>query len=160
MMQNDITNLQILNISDETIKVLFGLYVEIVEKIIEKSGLIADIIISNTAFCGAMFESQKDFVSLSHRRLPEGISEGKIAGVFVFRLSRWNIISLPENLSEDQIALKFNYLSSLAFGLKLLKINVANLPGTTGLELQYVLTRRHMNQETLGLCFDLIKAYS
>ncbi|WP_091194132.1 hypothetical protein [Formivibrio citricus] len=151
----DISKLQFIN-TREDVEFLFDRYKDIVIEIVGKSAGYADIVISEQAFSSAILECSKDLQMLSARRLPNSISPGKVAGVYAFRLSRWSIVHIPECLSDDKAILQLNYLAALAFAYNLLDIDVTTIDNTIRLEIQYNLVRRHSNQETLGLCFDIL----
>lgn len=143
--------------NEEDIKKLFSRYHQLVISILGKSRTgFADVVISENAFSSAVLECSKDLQMLVSRRLPNGISDGKVAGVFAFRLSRWNVISLPEVLANDRDAMQLNYLAALAFSYNYLGIDIREIDDTIRVEIQYNLVRRHSNQETLGLCFDML----
>lgn len=141
----------------EDIATLFKKYHLLVLSILGNNSIgLADVVISENAFSSAILESSKDLQMLTSRRLPNGISEGKVAGVFAFRLSRWNVISLPESLANNKAAMQLNYLAALAFSYNFLDLDIRNIDDTIRVEIQYNLVRRHSNQETLGLCFDML----
>ncbi|MFA7240784.1 MAG: hypothetical protein WC091_11775 [Sulfuricellaceae bacterium] len=141
----------------EGIGALFEKYRLLVLSILENSAIgAADVVISEHAFSSALLESSKDLQMLTTRRLPNGVSEGKVAGVFAFRLSRWNVISLPERLANERAAMQLNYLAALAFSYNFLGLDIRKIDNTIRVEIQYNLVRRHSNQETLGLCFDML----
>jgi len=61
-------------------------------------------------------------------------------------------------VGEDKAGIKLNHLVAVAFALK----HCLNIPNTAlsdivNKEILYTIARRHTNQETLGLCFDVIK---
>lgn len=141
---------------EEDVKTLFETYSGLVFDIMGKSVGYADVVISENAFSSALLESTKDLQMLTSRRLPKGVSDGKVAGVFAFRLSRWNIISLPECLSNHRDMMQLNYLAALSFSYHYLGLDIRTIDSSIRLEIQYNLTRRHSNQETLGLCFDML----
>jgi len=146
--------------SPKDIDELFERFVGLVVDIAGSVAGYADIVISENAFSSALLESSKDMQMLESRRLPDGISRPKIAGVLAFRLSRWNVISLPECLANSRELLQINYLAALAFAYDFLGIDVQKVDVGVRRELQYNLVRRHSNQETLGLCFAMLqKAY-
>jgi hypothetical protein len=127
---------------------------DLTSKIKDRGG----IVVSERAFASAFAEVSKDLKIMSYRRQikKDGISQGKIAAVFIFRLVRWNIISLPLALANDEISLKLNYLAALAFGLNLIGLDISKVPTSINVELAYTVMRRHINQETLGLCLDVL----
>jgi hypothetical protein len=127
---------------------------DLTDKIQNRGG----IVVSERAFASAFAEVSKDLEILSCRRKikKDGISSGKIAAIFIFRLVRWNIISLPLALANDEISLKLNYLVALAFGLNLIGLDISKVPTSINIELAYTVMRRHINQETPGLCLDVL----
>lgn len=141
---------------EKDIKTLFDTYSGLVLCIMSNSVGYADIVISEKAFASALLESTKDLQMLTSRRLPEGVSGGKVAGVFAFRLSRWNIVSLPECLSNHRDMMQLNYLAALSFSYHYLGLDIRTIDESIRVEIQYNLARRHSNQETLGLCFDML----
>lgn len=115
------------------------------------------ISISETALAHAFAEAGKDVDAIRMRRNPPSISAAKIAGVVTFRLVRWNPIHLSGELCEEGRALKINFLAAFAFSLKhVLNTNLTAFPSSVTQEFQYTLARRHTNQETLGLAYDLM----
>ena len=109
---------------------------------------------------GALAESSKDIDALVSRRKHPQISSGKLAGVVTFRISRWSPIHLSGDLREDPIALKLNHLAPFALCLKhFLAVNITHFPANVTQEFQYTLLRRHTNQETLGLAYDMLDQY-
>lgn len=113
--------------------------------------------VSRTALSLALAESAKDIKAMQMRRNPGEISSGKIAGIVTFRLARWNPIHLSGELIEDPTANKLNALVAFALSLKhFLGANILDFPSGVTSEIQYTLLRRHTNQETLGLAFDVL----
>jgi len=149
-------NLSTLIFSADDVKNLFAEYQGCTLDVLSATKGYDDIVISERAFASAVSECSKDLSMLASRRLPNGISDGKVAGVFAFRLSRWNIISLPEGLADDPAMIQLNYLAALAFTYRYLGISPCKILDKVRIEIQYNLVRRHSNQETLGLCFDML----
>lgn len=118
----------------------------------------SDILISKNAISRAFAEAATDLEIMSQRRKPKnGISLSKIAGIVAFRLARFAPINLTGTALENDVALKLNELVALALAMKSIMhmdIDVVASPHVTQ-ELQYTLVRRHMNQETLGLAFEI-----
>jgi hypothetical protein len=115
--------------------------------------------------------TRKDLVIMVTRRIsltsksggPEkfdGLSVGKLAGILVFRLSRYRIVHVntsaidPNNLRALKLSSKLQELAALRFASDILKVR----PLVWHPELLYVLSRRHINQEMLGVTFDVIAA--
>lgn len=143
------------NFTENQTDSLFETYIALTLSMVTSIGC-DDVVVSEHGFASALLESSKDLLMLSVRRLPNGVSKAKIAGVFAFRLSRWNIISLPQGLANSREAMQLNYLAALAFAYNFLGVDAKKIDEETRAELQYNLVRRHSNQETLGLCFELI----
>lgn len=134
-------------------------FVKIVEEILANRGWNPDdISISQHALSSALAESVKDVQAIINRRNHNEISPGKFAGVVTFRISQWNPIHLSGELLEDPTALKLNALVPFALCLKyFLNVNIAHLPENFTEEFHYNLLRRHTNQETLGLAYDMLE---
>ena len=63
-----------------------------------------EVNISETSLADAVDEIIKDLGFLISRRNSEVLTRGKLAGVILFRLSRWQIISTSnESLLEDRV---------------------------------------------------------
>lgn len=117
----------------------------------------------------AIEECRKDLEVMEHRRSGvkgesfEGLSIGKLAGILVFRLSRYRVVHvhidmLGGNHDKDYItsASKLQELSALRFvSDHILKI----FPHFWHSEMLYLLARRHTNQEMLGITFDVMAIY-
>ncbi len=135
-------------------------YVKIVNQIALGANLhVADIFISSNAISLALAESAADLEIMALRRRPKGgVSPAKIAGIVAFRLARFAPINLIGSALENDTAQKLNELAALALVLKAIMhidINkIASKHATS--ELQYTLVRRHTNQETLGLVFEIL----
>lgn len=118
----------------------------------------SEILISKNAITLAFAEAATDLEIMSLRRKPKnGISPSKIAGIVAFRLARFAPINLTGAALENNVALKLNELVALALAMKSIMhidIDMVRSPHVTQ-ELQYTLVRRHMNQETLGLAFEI-----
>jgi hypothetical protein len=115
----------------------------------------------------ALRECQKDLDILLYRRAGEisvdfedfdGVSIGKLAGALAFRLARYRVVHLasasvagmPKGLR--QRCGKLQEVAVMRFIWEsVLKIS----PPRTQPELLYLLSRRHMNQEMIGLTFDV-----
>lgn len=139
---------------------LIAQYTEVVGTIAGKIGLAkADVVISGKALSLALPEAKKDLDIMGLRRSPgNGISPSKIAGIVAFRLSRFRPVHLAAQAAENEIALKINDLSALVVAMKsVLGKDVGTIASShASKELQYTMARRHMNQETLGLAFELL----
>ena len=90
----------------------------------------------------------------------DGLSIGKLAGALLFRLCRYKIIHIQENdiklMTNKLVARKLQEISAIRFvSAVILKIKtVKQYP-----ELLYVVSRRHTNQEMLGLMFDMVSKF-
>jgi hypothetical protein len=133
-------------------------FVLVVTDIAESRGWdIGDISVSRHSMVGAIAEATKDVKAIINRRNHKEISSGKIAGILTFRIARWNPIHLSGDLIENPVALMLNSLAPFAWSLKfLLTSDMKHLPENVTKEFHYTLQRRHTNQETLGLAYDMI----
>lgn len=115
-----------------------------------------EIWISRREFRLALEEAEIDVRALLMRRSPShGVSEGKVAGMYAWRLSRFKIVHLAEHLAERS---HLHIIQDLAALLVVKKCILRAQVGTERIkELAFQLSRRHANQETLGLCFDVLK---
>lgn len=117
-----------------------------------------DISISQHALSSAMAESSKDVQAIINRRNHNEISPGKLAGIITFRISRWSPIHLSPSLNENHLALKLNALVPFVLSVKhFLAVNISHFPPSITKEFHYTLLRRHTNQETLGLAYDMLE---
>jgi hypothetical protein len=149
-------------------------FCEAVSSIAEENSLPDTIIdVSSHELALALSEARKDLVIMVTRRIsltsksggPEkfdGLSVGKLAGILVFRLSRYRIVHVdtsainPKNLRALKLSSKLQELAALRFASEtILKVR----PLVWHPELLYVLSRRHINQEMLGVTFDVIAAH-
>ena len=117
------------------------------------------IYISEIALSDAIHEIIADFKIMRQRRkFFEHLSTGKLAGIIVFRLSRWTITSTSNPLLlKDKTFLKINFEVALHVGLCFISLSYTEIDKTIGAEILYTLMRRHVNQETLGLVFDTLR---
>jgi hypothetical protein len=114
-----------------------------------------NIFLSKIALVDALAEICKDIDFIGKRRKSSNITRGKIAGVIVYRIAKANIIHTNDiTLLENRHFLKVNSLIALAIGFNYIKIDSKSIPILLLSEMMYSLTRRHVNQETLGLVFD------
>jgi hypothetical protein len=153
-------NNPLLTLDDFGIGELTRQYGRIVGQISEGAGLRnTEILISNNAVSLAFAEAAADLEIMSLRRKPKnGISPSKIAGVVAFRLARFAPVNLVGAALENDVAQKLNELAALALALKsIMHIDIDKIASKhVTMELQYTLVRRHMNQETLGLAFEIL----
>ncbi|UEM02204.1 hypothetical protein JL101_019675 [Skermanella rosea] len=103
----------------------------------------------------ALDEADIDLTALFRRRQPaDGLSPGKIAGIIAFRLGRFKIVHVAEQGQGHALIHLIQDLAAIyAVQSVLLR---ADIPGRKVLETAYQMSRRHANQETLGIVFDAI----
>ncbi len=132
------------------------------------------IAVSGEAFYDAIKEADCDAYFLEQRRsLSNGVSEGKLAGILYFRLTRHRIIHLSPDICEKKEYAHFQEKRIIKIVMALLNIEIDHIwinkrIGTQrdrGLrknfqniyeELLYITARRHYNQESLALFFDTL----
>jgi len=119
----------------------------------------------------ALTECQKDLDILLYRRTGtlgpahedfDGVSIGKLAGTLIFRLFRYRIVHVIDNAGQgmpEAMRKRVNKLQEVvAFRFiceDILKIH----PPRTHPELLHLLSRRHLNQEMLGLTLDVFSEH-
>jgi hypothetical protein len=149
-------------------------FCEAVSSIAEENSLPDSIIdVSSYELALALSEARKDLVIMVTRPIsltsksggPEkfdGLSVGKLAGILVFRLSRYRIVHVntseidPKNLRALKLSSKLQELAALRFASEtILKVH----PLVWHPELLYILSRRHINQKMLGVTFDIIATH-
>ena len=104
---------------------------------------------------GALDEADVDLKAMFDRRSrADGISPGKVAGIVAYRLSRYKIV----HIAEDAQAFKGTFLVQDVAALLLVEAHLLRVayPPRMLLELAYQMARRHANQETLGVVFDML----
>lgn len=109
----------------------------------------------------AFEDIEQDIDFLIKRRLSSGVSFGKIAGVFFFRLGRSHIIHLTDDFKDKKEYLRLNVLIAYFFTVKfILKTDIDDIHTLDGQnlskELVFLVKKRHLNQEQLGFVFDII----
>ena len=135
------------------------------------------ISISKAEFIAALRECETDLEFLQTRRkLQNGVSEGKVAGVLLFRLCQRRIVHLQlHGLDEDPPeAHTLQEKAAIHTVLQLLNLNISqdHLSSFMGThrnphitakalqdletELLYLVKRRHCNRENLGIFFDAV----
>ncbi len=130
------------------------------------------VFISGIAYADAFSEADFDAQFLKARRgNRNGNSEGKLAGVLYFRMTRHQIIHLSPEIAENPHYSRFQERLMIKIIGALLNVNfsdpwITSKAGQTrssGLrwqfqdiysELQFLTCRRHYNQESLALFFD------
>lgn len=102
----------------------------------------------------AVDEAEIDIRAMFARRSKEdGIAPGKIAGIVAFRLSRFKIVHFHEEGWNNSF---MHLVQELAAVFLVNRVFVKRLiPEKSVMELSYQLSRRHANQETAGLFFDV-----
>lgn len=124
--------------------------------------------VSETELALALMECQKDLDILLYRRTGslgpthenfDGVSIGKLAGTLIFRLSRYRIIHVQSDAVStlpDPIRRRVSKLQEVAAFRFICEEILKVRPPRTQPELLYLLSRRHMNQEMLGLTLDVL----
>ena len=150
------------------------LFCEAVSSIAEENGLPDTLIdVSSSELSLALSEARKDLIIMVTRRVAltsksggpdrfDGLSIGKLAGILVFRLSRYRIVHVntsgmkSTDVRAMKLSSKLQELAALRFASEtILKVR----PLVWHPELLYVLSRRHINQEMLGVTFDVIATH-
>ena len=91
------------------------------------------------------------------RRNRNDFSVSKYAGIIAFRLSRWNILYINNDKEDYSI---YPYLVALSVAFKyFLNLDISKVDKEIRKELIYIFARRHINQEMLGICFDILIKY-
>jgi hypothetical protein len=148
---------------DEELLLLWGnKFIEVVLEIAQwKQWPEEEIYLSRKALAGAFFDAAKDCDMIQLRRPGETISRAQMAGILTFRLARFAPIAVNKHLGEDADALNINVYAAIAFACKVvLGIDASHLPPSTSQDLVHFLSRRHVNQETLGLVFEMVSHYA
>ncbi|MBF0373910.1 MAG: hypothetical protein HQL39_10885 [Alphaproteobacteria bacterium] len=112
--------------------------------------------------------SEKDLNIMAFRRGGakhesfDGLSIGKLAGTLIFRLSRYRIVHVSgiamNRLAKptQRLASKLQEVAAFRFVCQdILKIH----PPKSHPELLYLLSRRHINQEMIGLAMDVFSEH-
>ena len=136
------------------------------------------IVLAMTELGSALGEAKLDLSFVKQRRGVSSPSVGKVAGVLTFRLCRHNIFHLPPNIAELEKFTSFKENVVLLYVLhNIIKVRITDpwlsgsFPDTAAnqlmggkkslpnivRELRYMLTRRHYNQEILGVLYDTIR---
>jgi len=103
----------------------------------------------------ALDEADIDLTAMFKRRCPpEGLSPGKMAGIIAFRLGRFKIVHISEEAQNHRLIYLIQDLAAIfAVQSVLLRTEIAE---RRVLEIAYQMSRRHANQEILGIVFDTI----
>jgi hypothetical protein len=133
-------------------------YVRILAKLLKAMDIDASCVgFSLKELGAAIHEANVDISALMMRRKPrKGISHGKIAGIIAFRLARCKILHLDEDTREHSWSFIIQDLVAIIFVTE--RVIRVNIPENFIMELAYQIARRHANQETLGLCFDILRS--
>lgn len=117
---------------------------------------------SNKAVMEATTESIRDFVIMAYRRMEDSDiqpSPGKFAGIITYRFSKARLVhSIEPALQEDSSFLRLDHQIAVRLGLLYLGMDCIDRSRLEKVinELIYSLTRRHVNQETIGLIYDSV----
>ncbi len=131
-------------------------YPDMLERLAPDLGVAVDNIRYSTWELGtAIQEANVDIAALLARRQPtDGVSLGKIAGAITFRLARGRIVHFRDPANVPTTAFLIQDLAALVLSAE--RVLRAGVHEKDLLEVAYQTARRHANQETLGLCFDVI----
>ncbi len=128
--------------------------------------------VSAKAYAQAFSEADFDAHFMRQRRgLSAGLSEGKLAGILFFRLTRHRIISLDPSIGDTSEYENFQEKLVITIIASLLRVEfndpwikeLKGKPRPSGMrlnfqdiygELLFFTSRRHYNQESLALFFD------
>jgi len=111
---------------------------------------------------------RKDLIGKDEKTGSPRLARSKIAGIVTFRLSRAQIIHMNPDCvlcNDDKIrkhhspcpVSNFNTEFAIICGLHFINKSYLSIPKEIRTELIYTLTKRHMNQETLGMVFDTLQ---
>jgi hypothetical protein len=90
----------------------------------------------------ALDEADVDLKAMFNRRRPsDGISEGKIAGIFAFRLSRFKIVHIDKDGQDRPLIYLIQDLAAI-FTVQAVLLRT-EIPELRVLEIAYQLSRRH-----------------
>ncbi|MBF0358592.1 MAG: hypothetical protein HQL70_08275 [Magnetococcales bacterium] len=149
-------------IDEELLLMWADQYIQVVIEIAQwRKWPMEEIYLSRKAMAGGLLDASKDCDMTQLRRPGEPITRAQMAGILTFRLTRYAPIAVGKKLNEDLNALNINVYAAIAFSCKvILGIDASQLPPSASRDLVHFLTRRHINQETLGLVFEMISHYS
>ena len=142
-------------------KMLYETFSLNAEAFIAKTGA-RDYKLNDDAFADAIIDIEQDLQIIVFRRLKHvaatGMSRGKVAGIYAFRLSRASIINFCPG--KVQTHHKHDKTVNAAIALKTafdaIKLPLKEIKPAILRELIYNLRKWHMNQETLALVIDSI----
>lgn len=142
-------------------KLLYDSYALNAEHFIRQSGA-RDYHLNDDAFADALMDIEQDLNIMAYRRLKQlaskGISSGKVAGIYAFRLSRAPIIQFcPGKSPHSPLDKSTNSAIALKTALDAVGFYVSDIPRPILQEMLYNLLKRHMNQETLALVIDSLR---
>lgn len=107
-------------------------------------------------------DSKTDINFITKRRLPNGASDCKIAGILLWRLSKTSILRFigSDACKTDKKFLYMNFHLALMYVCKyVLHVDIASVTKefkSELSELKYLIENRHTNQEMIALFFQLI----
>jgi hypothetical protein len=135
------------SISEETKRKIFSCYIECLKQACD--------VFRVDLFDLEYSERELDIRAMFARRsVTHGIAPGKIAGIVAFRLSRFKIVHMKESGWGNANMHMVQELAALFLARRLFAYGKpCSEKGL--LELAYQLSRRHANQETLGVFFDI-----
>jgi len=125
--------------------------------IVNKQGNSAIINLNEELLLSAVRESHMDYEFMKKRRVSSIVSEGKIAGILAFRLSRVRPIYSPSTVLNNEFTFVDLHITlAVHIALNYICIKWGDLDKMIRKEIFYTIKSRHVNQETLGLVFDSI----
>ena len=136
---------------------LYKNYVEIAALILTNISENSPYYMSYKSLENAVSEITKDVEIIKNRRNFKTLSVGKIAGIIAFRFSKWKIIQCSDQaVLENNRFIKIDYILAVSLAFKYIGVETSSIKTNLLSEIIYTLSRRHMNQETLGIVFDAI----
>lgn len=146
--------------SQADIQIFRSTYEQSIENILRLSDYgYDDYTIDPNGLALALSQIEEDLNILSYRRLnaSSGISDGKVAGIYIFRLIKTPILHLCHQRFE-KTDYKISALSAMLTAFK--TINKHQEIETSFIKELFRLTQfRHMNQETLAIAIDTYLKY-
>jgi hypothetical protein len=119
-----------------------------------------DYSLNDDAFADAVIDIEQDLQIISYRRIKNfsgtGISKGKMAGIYAFRLSRAPILQFCKGAysSHGKYDKSIQTLVVLMTSFNVIGQSVSVVDASLLAELIYNMRKRHVNQETLALVID------
>ena len=121
---------------------------------------VRDYQVNDDAFASAMDDIQADLNIICWRRLRrvdvQGISNGKVAGIYAFRLVRAPIVNFCGQRAAHPHDRSVNTIIGLKTALDVTGLTLTRLHSEFIRELSFNLRKRHVNQETLALVIDSV----